>query len=191
FWQIDNQRHDQRNGRHAIYQSLEQKVRTLQAEATRLSAQLTLCQRETSGLTAENSELKLRLQAMEQQAQLRDALNEALKDEIQRLKIATGQFLPNSANPFNGEVQQVSLDQPFFSFPRQSYHQTAQKLLQLQLSRSMVNNDQSLGRFQPCSDFVQQGSSGIMQGVGGIQGGYFVKSQGSPVAISHTNSTSV
>lgn len=29
-------------------------------------------QRDTTGLTAENKELKLRLQAMEQQAQLRD-----------------------------------------------------------------------------------------------------------------------
>ncbi|KAL6005488.1 hypothetical protein ACLOJK_006055 [Asimina triloba] len=70
---------------------LEKKVQTLQTEATTLSAQLTLLQaplspsdtfidtglagpliRDTSGLTAENKELKLRLQAMEQQAQLRD-----------------------------------------------------------------------------------------------------------------------
>ncbi|KAJ7143636.1 hypothetical protein O6H91_Y553100 [Diphasiastrum complanatum] len=49
---------------------LERKVRTLQTEATTLSAQLTLLQRDTTGLTNENSELKLRLQAMEQQAQL-------------------------------------------------------------------------------------------------------------------------
>lgn len=31
-----------------------------------------MMQRDTTGLTAENKELKLRLQAMEQQAQLRD-----------------------------------------------------------------------------------------------------------------------
>lgn len=31
-------------------------------------------QRDTSGLTVENKELKLRLQAMEQQAQLRDGM---------------------------------------------------------------------------------------------------------------------
>lgn len=31
-----------------------------------------MIQRDTTGLTAENKELKLRLQAMEQQAQLRD-----------------------------------------------------------------------------------------------------------------------
>ncbi|XP_073104780.1 transcription factor RF2b isoform X2 [Elaeis guineensis] len=71
---------------------LERKVQALQTEATTLSAQLTLFQRDTTGLSAENAELKLRLQAMEQQAQLRDALNEALKQEVQRLKIATGEI---------------------------------------------------------------------------------------------------
>ncbi|URE49254.1 hypothetical protein MUK42_14474 [Musa troglodytarum] len=53
---------------------LERKVQTLQTEATTLSAQLTLLQRDTTDLTAENRELKLRLQAMEQQAQLRNGL---------------------------------------------------------------------------------------------------------------------
>ncbi|CAK7339974.1 unnamed protein product [Dovyalis caffra] len=72
---------------------LERKVHTLQTEATTLSAQLTLFQRDTSSLTTENSELKLRLQAMEQQAQLRDALNEALKKEVERLKFATGETI--------------------------------------------------------------------------------------------------
>ncbi|KAL2612287.1 hypothetical protein R1flu_023979 [Riccia fluitans] len=71
---------------------LERKVQTLQTEATTLSAQLTMLQRDSSGLTTENSELKLRLSAMEQQAQLRDALNDALREEVQRLKLATGQI---------------------------------------------------------------------------------------------------
>eukprot|EP00249_Psilotum_nudum_P019960 c27496_g1_i4 orf=569-1723(+) len=53
---------------------LERKVQTLQTEATTLSAQLTMLQRDTTGLTAENSELKLLLQVMEQQAQLWVAL---------------------------------------------------------------------------------------------------------------------
>ncbi|XVF00353.1 hypothetical protein REPUB_Repub03eG0277900 [Reevesia pubescens] len=53
---------------------LERKVQTLQTEATTLSAQLTLFQRDTTGLTSENTELKFRLQAMEQQAQLRDGM---------------------------------------------------------------------------------------------------------------------
>ncbi|KAF2566100.1 hypothetical protein F2Q68_00023743, partial [Brassica cretica] len=68
---------------------LERKVQTLQTEATTLSAQLSLFQRDTTGLSSENTELKLRLQVMEQQAKLRDALNEQLKKEVERLKFAT------------------------------------------------------------------------------------------------------
>ncbi|EPS63255.1 hypothetical protein M569_11531, partial [Genlisea aurea] len=67
---------------------LERKVQTLQAEATTLTAQITLLQRDTNGLTAENKELKMKLQSLEQQAHLRDALNEALKNEVHQLKIA-------------------------------------------------------------------------------------------------------
>ncbi|KAG6516218.1 hypothetical protein ZIOFF_026671 [Zingiber officinale] len=85
---------------------LERKVQTLQTEATTLSAQLTLLQRDTTDLTAENRELKLRLQALEQQAQLRDALNETLREEVQRLKIVTGQLPNANGNHFNGGLQQ-------------------------------------------------------------------------------------
>ncbi|GAB2252286.1 hypothetical protein Droror1_Dr00005133 [Drosera rotundifolia] len=70
---------------------LEKKVQKLQTEATSLSTQVTILQRDTTGLTAENRELKLRLQALEQQAQLRDALHEALREEVQRLRVASGQ----------------------------------------------------------------------------------------------------
>ncbi|KAJ1375441.1 Basic-leucine zipper domain [Sesbania bispinosa] len=54
---------------------LEHKVQTLQTEATTLSAQLTLLQRDSVGLTNQNSELKFRLQSMEQQAKLRDGIS--------------------------------------------------------------------------------------------------------------------
>ncbi|XVE81027.1 hypothetical protein DITRI_Ditri15bG0029900 [Diplodiscus trichospermus] len=80
---------------------LERKVQTLQTEATSLSAQLALLQRDTNGLTAENSELKLRLQTMEQQVHLQDALNDALKEEIQHLKVLTGQSMPNGGPMMN------------------------------------------------------------------------------------------
>ncbi|KAL6503791.1 hypothetical protein OROGR_025714 [Orobanche gracilis] len=102
--------------RKARYMSeLERKVQTLQTEATTLSAQLTLFQRDTSGLTNENTELKLRLQAMEQQAQLRDALNEALKHEVERLKMATGE-ISNSSDTFDLAMQHVPYNQSAF-FP--------------------------------------------------------------------------
>ncbi|XP_022733340.1 probable transcription factor PosF21 [Durio zibethinus] len=80
---------------------LERKVQTLQTEATSLSAQLALLQRDTNGLTAENSELKLRLQTMEQQVHLEYALNDALKEEIQHLKLLTGQSMPNGGPMMN------------------------------------------------------------------------------------------
>ncbi|KAL4559108.1 hypothetical protein LXL04_031241 [Taraxacum kok-saghyz] len=78
---------------------LERKVQTLQTEATTLSAEVTKLQRDTSGLTSENKELKLRLEAMEQHAHLRDALNEALREEVNRLKHEAGQLpLMNGMN---------------------------------------------------------------------------------------------
>ncbi|KAH9321708.1 hypothetical protein KI387_016347, partial [Taxus chinensis] len=83
---------------------LEHKVQTLQTEATTLSAQLTLLQIDTTGLTAENNELKLHLQAMEQQSHYRDALNEALREEIQRLKIAISQTSPSNGGALNQSV---------------------------------------------------------------------------------------
>ncbi|CAH8282480.1 unnamed protein product [Eruca vesicaria subsp. sativa] len=77
---------------------LERKVQTLQTEATTLSAQITLLQRDANGLTVENNELKLRLQTMEQKVQLQDELNEALKEEIQHLKVFTGQVVPKGCS---------------------------------------------------------------------------------------------
>ncbi|CAD6263212.1 unnamed protein product [Miscanthus lutarioriparius] len=74
---------------------LERKVQTVQSEATTLSAQLAMLQRDTSGLTSENSDLKIRVQTMEQQVRLQDALNDRLRDEIQQLKVATGQVNAN------------------------------------------------------------------------------------------------
>ncbi|CAN4107440.1 unnamed protein product [Withania somnifera] len=95
---------------------LEHKVQTLQTEATTLSTQLTLLQRDATGLTSQNSELKFRLQAMEQQAQLRDALNEALTAEVQRLKIATAELSADAS-----KFQRLSLNpQMFQSQPQQS-----------------------------------------------------------------------
>nr|XP_009379837.2 PREDICTED: transcription factor VIP1 isoform X1 [Musa acuminata subsp. malaccensis] len=85
---------------------LERKVQTLQTEATSLSTQLTLLQKDTTGLTTENRELKLRLHSMEQQAQLREALNETLREEVQRLKKATGQLPRANGNPRNIVIQQ-------------------------------------------------------------------------------------
>ncbi|XP_021903564.1 transcription factor VIP1 [Carica papaya] len=129
---------------------LERKVQTLQTEATTLSAQVTMLQRDTTGLTAENKELKLRLQAMEQQAQLRDALNEALREEVQRLKIAAAQLPAVNGNPFNRVLppqfptQQTALH-PFGSQQQQQQQQAAQ----IQTLQSSPSNQSLNGQPHP------------------------------------------
>ncbi|CAL5082344.1 unnamed protein product [Urochloa decumbens] len=116
---------------------LERKVQTLQTEATTLSAQLALLQRDTSGLTTENSELKIRLQTMEQQVHLQDALNDTLKAEVQRLKVATGQV----ANGGGGMMMNFGAMPRSFGGSQQMFHNNqamqsmlaTQQLQQLQL----------------------------------------------------------
>lgn len=107
---------------------LEHKVQTLQTEATTLSAQLTLLQRDSAGLTSQNNELKFRLQSMEQQAQLRDALNEALTAEVQRLKIATAEHGGESRSSKCTVSQMYQMSQ--------QQHPTQLNLHQLQLHDS-------------------------------------------------------
>ncbi|CAN8276647.1 unnamed protein product [Cochlearia groenlandica] len=103
---------------------LEHKVQTLQTEATTLSAQLTLLQRDMMGLTNQNNELKFCLQAMEHQAQLRDALNESLNGELQRLKLAIGETSHDDSDrskmqSLNAEMfQQLNISQSLRQQPK-------------------------------------------------------------------------
>ncbi|KAH0924634.1 hypothetical protein HID58_016890 [Brassica napus] len=118
---------------------LERKVQTLQTEATTLSAQLSLFQRDTTGLSSENTELKLRLQVMEQQAKLRDALNDQLKKEVERLKFATGEVshadaynLGMAHMQYSQQQQQPPQQQSFFQHHHHQQQQTdAQNLQQM------------------------------------------------------------
>ncbi|XP_020588989.1 transcription factor VIP1-like [Phalaenopsis equestris] len=98
---------------------LEHKVQTLQTEATTLSAQLTVLQRDSAGLASQNNHLKFRLQAMEQQAQLRDALNEALSAEVQRLKLVNGEPISASLS------QQIQLNPQLFQLQQQQISDAA------------------------------------------------------------------
>ncbi|XP_066380410.1 bZIP transcription factor 29-like [Miscanthus floridulus] len=81
---------------------LERKVRVLQMETSTLSSKAASSQRECEALKTMNNEMKIRLQAMEQQAQLKDALNEALTAEVQRLKQIAGEasdpHVPNGSH---------------------------------------------------------------------------------------------
>ncbi|XP_012456530.1 probable transcription factor PosF21 [Gossypium raimondii] len=145
---------------------LERKVQTLQTEATSLSAQLTLVQRDTNGLTAENSELKLRLQAMEQQVHLQDALNDAMKEEIQHLKMLTVQPMPNGGGMMNfasfGASQQY--------YPNNHAKHTllaAQQFQQLQL-HSQKHQHQHQHQFAPNQLHHQQEQTGEMRARGSM-----------------------
>ncbi|WOL11197.1 transcription factor VIP1 [Canna indica] len=127
---------------------LERKVQTLQTEATTLSAQLTVLQRDTTDLTTENRELKLRLQAMEQQAQLCDALNEALREEVQCLKMATRQLQNTNGNSYNGGLQHPVSN--YYSTPHQLpplSGRQPQSLYPSQIQSS--SNGQSLNAYSP------------------------------------------
>ncbi|PON93853.1 Basic-leucine zipper transcription factor [Trema orientale] len=122
---------------------LEHKVQTLQTEATTLSAQ-----RDSVGLTSQNNELKFRVQAMEQQAQLKDALNEALSAEVQRLKLAAAE-LGSEAHLSNCMAQQLSINQQMFQLQHRqpvqlNLYQMQQQQQQQHLSQQ--HNDMSSQR---------------------------------------------
>ncbi|XP_044512468.1 bZIP transcription factor 18 [Mangifera indica] len=175
---------------------LERKVQTLQTEATTLSAQLTLFQRDTTDLSTENTELKLRLQAMEQQAQLRDALNEALKKEVERLKIATGEIM-TPTDTYNLGMQHIPYSQSlFYQHPSQSGPGDSQNMQMPQLHPFHANTS---GPLQPMlataqsrafSDMLQQDPLGRLQGLDiNSRSSHLVKSEGPSISASESSST--
>ncbi|URD83937.1 hypothetical protein MUK42_23430 [Musa troglodytarum] len=107
--------------------------------------------RDTNGLTVENNELKLRLQTMEQQVHLQDALNEALREEVQRLKLATGQMLPNGG-------QMVNLVPSSFGANQQFYHhnQGMQSLLAAHQLQQLQIHSQHPQQLQQPHQTLQQ-----------------------------------
>ncbi|KAL2526812.1 Basic-leucine zipper (bZIP) transcription factor family protein [Abeliophyllum distichum] len=175
---------------------LERKVQTLQTEATTLSAQLTLFQRDTTGLSNENTELKLRLQAMEQQAELRDALNEALKQEVERLRIATGEISAPSET-FNLAMQHVPYNQSaFFSQQHRAAPNDSQnvQMPQFHHHQSGMSTQRhpifASAHGQGLSDTLQQDPLGHFQGLDISSGGsHFVKSEGPSISASESSST--
>lgn len=114
---------------------LERKVQCLQTEATTLSAQLSMLQRDTTGLTNENGDLKLRVQTMEQQVRLQDALNDRLRDEVQQLKIATGQVNNSNSGKMGkfGSMSSYGVDSESYQRSQMQSLVAAQQLQQLQI----------------------------------------------------------
>ncbi|XP_051150035.1 bZIP transcription factor 30-like isoform X2 [Andrographis paniculata] len=81
---------------------LEYKVRTLQTEATTLSTKITILQKDNADLANENNELQLRIRAMQQQAQLRDALHDTLTAEVEHLKHVNMEYREDDGARPNG-----------------------------------------------------------------------------------------
>lgn len=142
---------------------LERKVQTLQTEATTLSAQLTLLQRDSAGLGSQNHELKLRLQAMEQQAQLRDALNEALGEEVQRLKLATGQL---GAGQSGSLAQQMSMNSSLFQLQQQGPHHPLYQMQQQQQQHQVQYSQQPPGKQTNRNEVLQTSYTSLPGPVG-------------------------
>ncbi|KAK4436448.1 Transcription factor b [Sesamum alatum] len=173
---------------------LERKVQTLQTEATTLSAQLTLFQRDTTGLSNENTELKLRLQAMEQQAQLRDALNEALKQEVDRLRLATGE-ISSTSDTFNLAMQHVPYNQStFFTSPPQSSPNENVQMPQYHAVQTGMSSHQhqmlSAAHVRGLADSFHQDPLGRFQGLDiSSRSSHLVKTEGPSISASESSST--
>ena len=107
------------------------------------------------------------------------ALNDALREEVQRLKIATGQLS-------NGSGQNLSLGgQHLFQLQGQSF--SPQQLQQLQQAQAALNNQQQQQQQQTSqqqmhSHFMQRGAYGVSSG--------FIKNEGSVIAVNHGSSAS-
>ncbi|XP_022894437.1 uncharacterized protein LOC111408860 [Olea europaea var. sylvestris] len=98
---------------------LEHKVQTLQMEATTLSSQLTVLQKDCAELTVQNNELKFRLQSLQQ---LRDALHDTLTAEVQRLKLANTELM-DEGRASSCTSQQGQMKHHIFQMQRQQPNQ--------------------------------------------------------------------
>lgn len=175
---------------------LERKVQTLQTEATTLAAQLTMYQRDTTGLTTENTQLKVRLQSMEQQAQLRDHLNETLKSEVERLRRATGESA-GVPNAFNLQMQHVPYDQSalFARQPQPGRNEIQNtQMQQFNLLPPNMSNHQlqmlAANHAQTFSDTLNlQDPLGRFQGLDiGSRGSHLMKPEGPSISASESSS---
>lgn len=173
---------------------LERKIHTLQTEATTLSAQLNLFQRDTTGLSSENTELKLRLQTMEQQAKLCDALNEALKNEVDRLKLATGE-VPTHADTYGLGMHQLSYSQAS-SFMHQPQHGSNElRAMQMQHFHSLSSNGSNphqpqfdLPTSYDLSEMLSSDSIGQFQGLDiGNRVSHVLMPDGPSISVNKTN----
>ncbi|WVZ65592.1 hypothetical protein U9M48_014928 [Paspalum notatum var. saurae] len=116
---------------------LERKVHVLQMETTTLASKAALTQREYEVLKVQNNEMKIRLHALDQQAVLKDALNEALSSEVQRLKHIAGE----ASDPH---------------LPKGLHHHMNRQILEQQLLQPLKQQPQESGQFKAQPSETQQ-----------------------------------
>ncbi|CAN8295246.1 unnamed protein product [Cochlearia groenlandica] len=160
---------------------LELKVQSLQADANALSAQLTLYQRDTNGLANENTELKLRLQAIEQQARLRNVLNEKLRKELERVKMETGEISDNSDSFDMGTHKSQYSPSTFMAIP--PYHGS----INGHDAQTRSFNPMEMSSNQSVSEFIQNGR---LRGLEiSSNSSSVVKSEGASLSAANENSS--
>ncbi|KAL2899396.1 Transcription factor RF2b [Bienertia sinuspersici] len=170
---------------------LERKVQTLQTEATTLSAQLTLgtqlvCQRKTqnSSFVASHGTNK---------PQLRDALNEALKQEVERLRVATGEMMGSSESFNLGMPNMQYNSSAYYSLPQQHVPHQGQQSMQLpsyHQSQGNMHHHMNSANNQNPSEFMPNDPLGRLQGLDiGSRGPPVVKSEGASMSASESSTT--
>ncbi|KAL4396043.1 hypothetical protein AHAS_Ahas01G0052400 [Arachis hypogaea] len=149
-------------------------------------------ERDTTGLSSENTELKLRLQAMEQQAQLRDALNDALMKEVERLKIATGEAMKPSES-FNLGMQQMQFaGSNFFPVPQSSGPPGLQSIPMMSFCHppSNIPHEMQQSNSHQLADILHNDQLGRLQGLDiSSKGSTLVKAEGPSLSASESSNT--
>jgi len=108
------------------------------------------------------------------------ALNEALREEVQRLKVATGQVT-------NGSGQNLSIGGQLYQMQDQSFN--PQQLQQLQQAQSALNSQQQQQQQQQQSSQQQMHSDFMQRGAFNLSSS-FIKNEGSTIPVTHRSSAS-
>lgn len=123
------------------------------------------------------------------------ALNEALKQEVERLKIATGQ-ISASSDAYSSGMQQIQYNRPAF-FPHQtqpgpseSHNIQMSQFHHLQDSMSNPRHPLLSGNALALADAMQQDPLGRFQGLDiSSRGSHLVKSEAPSISASESSTT--
>ncbi|MED6109894.1 hypothetical protein PIB30_037809 [Stylosanthes scabra] len=129
---------------------------------------------------------------MEQQAQLRDALNDALMKEVERLKIATGEAMKSSES-FNLGMQQMQFaGSNFFSVPQNAGPTGLQNISMLPFGQPPSNmpHEMQQPNSHQLADILHNDQLGRLQGLDiSSKGSALVKAEGPSLSASESSNT--